>query len=221
MKKFEKFLFFYSIVAITVFFISFGIFSPSPLNFVSGILLLPLIFYFWVRVTNPENITPERWSVRFLTATVLLILLGIFGFYLKSHVLPQVSSLSDKIGIVETLNEKVTGDLASVSAELDKLRQGSTTPSAKLKTVPDSENLSISDLINASPSAGSSQRVTGSTGLKTVDVYGSPSSTSPKIGTIDGSITYPYITKQSGWYKIVMTSTQTGWVSQSQVQEVQ
>lgn len=82
MKGLEKILFFYGIFAITSLFISFGIFSPLPLNFISIALLIPIIFYFWIRLTNPERVSAEWWSAKFILSLIILSTLGIFGYRL-------------------------------------------------------------------------------------------------------------------------------------------
>lgn len=121
MKKFENFLFFYSIVAITVFLISFGIFSPKPLNFISGLLLLPLVFYYWIRLTNPENVSAERWSLRFLTALIILSLLGIYGFYLLKQVTEKIPVISNQLSNEQRLNEELKKELANLKEKLEKV----------------------------------------------------------------------------------------------------
>ncbi|CAN5349537.1 hypothetical protein BH10PAT1_BH10PAT1_0950 [soil metagenome] len=80
MRKYEKFLFFYSVVFLTIFIISYTVFYPSPINFLTGILIFPIIFYFWVRVTNPEKTTPLNCSIRFIFVLTLLSILGIGAY---------------------------------------------------------------------------------------------------------------------------------------------
>src|SRR5258708_5158415 len=82
MRKFEKYLFFYSLISITVFTITAGIFSPNPLNLLIALLQFPLVAYFWLRVTAPRDIPLEVWSFRLLTIITIVSGLGIFGYYL-------------------------------------------------------------------------------------------------------------------------------------------
>ncbi|QQG41618.1 MAG: SH3 domain-containing protein [Candidatus Woesebacteria bacterium] len=220
MHKFERFLFFYSILAITVFFISFGVFSPSPLNFISGILMLPSAFYFWIRTTDPEHSSPNVWSVRFVLVLGLLSTFGIFGFYLASRGLPQIRVLEEKIDGLAIKNTGLQNELEKTNSELAKFKQSIATPSATVKGI-STNDITVADLVAGSPTPGSGQRITGISGQSSINVYQSTSLSSPKIGTVDGSITYPYITKQDGWYKIVLTSAKTGWVNENQVVEIQ
>jgi hypothetical protein len=83
MKSFEKFLFFYSIVAITVIFFTSAIFNRSPQNIISGLATLPLVLYFWLRLTSASSTTVSRWSLRFLVIIVVLCVLGIFTYFLS------------------------------------------------------------------------------------------------------------------------------------------
>ncbi len=227
MYKFEKALFFYSILAITVFFISFGVFSPSPLNFISGVLMLPSTFYFWIRMTYPEHTAPDRWTVRFLSVLTLLSLFGIFGFYLLSKGLPQIQILTVENKRLTTQNADLLNKLERTDSEMTKLKQNIATPSATIKGV-DTNDITVADLVAGSPTTGLGQRITGITGQSSIDVYQSTSLSSTKIGAVDANITYPYVTKQDGWYKIVIESPKDrlpagrqGWVNESQVIEVQ
>lgn len=181
--------------------------------------MLPMAFYFWIRLTNPENTSANIWSLRFLVALGILGLLGIFGFYLLSKGLPTTNTLKGKIETLEISNKEISNELENKNTELSKLKLNIATPSAKVKGT-DTENLSVADLVVGTPNPGSAQRITGNVGISNIDVFTNPALTSPKIGTTDGSITYPYITKQNGWYKIVLTSTKTGWVNSDQVQEL-
>lgn len=219
MKKFEKFLFFYSILSVTIFFISFGAYSPSPLNFISGVMMLPTTFYFWIRLTGPDHTTADVWSVRFLISLAILALIGIFGFYLASKAMPQVKTLNTRIVNLENQISKLTEELDIKTAELGELKEKPATPSATVKGTA-TEEITVADLVVGTPKPGS-QRITGNPGVAKIDVYQSSTLNSTKIGTIETGITYPYITKENGMYKIVLTTEKTGWVSQNQVQEVQ
>jgi hypothetical protein len=200
MAKFEKFLFFYSILAITVLLISFGLFEPTPLNFISVVLLAPACFYFWVRLTNPEKVSAEKWSLRFLISLTVLSALGIGSFYLtkQSFIQPQE---------IET---KETATPATVPI---------VTPTPQTSPKSKTQGESVTDLVFGTPIP--LKEITGKAGIKTIDVYESPIQASKKIANIDGSIKYLYLTKQGNWYNIVLSESEAGWVSTSQVQEVQ
>jgi hypothetical protein len=206
MKKFEKFLFFYSITAITVFFVSFGIFSPKPLNLISVVLMTPLIFYFWIKLTGPENSTPTTWSIRFLASLIILSALGVFGFFLSKQAASELPAVDGQLSEQQSENERL-------KTELTELKQ-----QANVKPT-SSPDISVTDLVTETPGPESS-RITARSGVESIDVYQAPLSTSAKIGSLESGINYPFITKQDNWYKVVLTSTKTGWVSTDQVQEI-
>src|SRR5260221_11567215 len=96
MQKWEKIFFFYSLTGITIFIISFGIFLPRPINLVTGILMLPIVLYFWIRVTNPEKTNPTYWSYRFIFILFALIFLGIGAYYLALRNPAPISKSTNK-----------------------------------------------------------------------------------------------------------------------------
>lgn len=203
MKGFEKFLFFYSILVVTVLLISFGLFEPSPLNFISTILLIPACFYFWVRLTNPQAVSAERWSFRFLTSLIILSLVGVGGFYFSKH-----------FANGESQNVQLKQDLATPSAEPKTTKTPQPTNGG-------TKDESVTDLVFGTPSPIPLLEITGKPGVVTIDVYQSPIQASKKITSLDGSIKYLYLVKQNNWYNIILSGSQAGWVSASQVQEVQ
>jgi hypothetical protein len=213
MKSFEKFLFFYCIVALTAIFISYGVFGPFPLNLIISLSLTPILFYFWIRLTSPESVGAEKWSVRFLTVILALILLGMLGshFAKLESSSPYEKTLKAQLADSEAKNQVLSESLKKAQAKLDQ----------KDKTVdPGVKGESIIDLISDTP-APSGDRITGKANITVINVYKEPISTSAKIGSLEPELNYPYLEKQNGWYKVVVTSTQTGWVSASDVIEVQ
>lgn len=65
-----------------MFLIAYGIFSPAPLNLVSGILMFPILLYFWIKLTSPEHVGPALWSFRLLVCIIILSILGIGAYFL-------------------------------------------------------------------------------------------------------------------------------------------
>jgi hypothetical protein len=219
MRKFEKFLFFYGIVVITVLFVSFGVFSPKPLNLISLILVIPIVFYFWIRLTSPESISAEKWSFRFLIALVIVISMLTFGYYLAVRGMSDLQktneskTLQSKLATAEALNESLSESIASLSAELTKTKVGGSTST-------NTDRTTATDLIFGSPSPVPLQEFTGRAGVKLINVYDSPNLLAKKITTLDGTQTYLYLEKENNWYKVVLSGSNVGWVSGSQVQEV-
>lgn len=216
MKKFEKFLFFYSILITTVILISFGLMSPKPLNLISIASFSPVVFYLWVRFTSPQAVDAEKWSLRFLLVLLVLSSLGIYGFYLARslEVDPNETALRNQLMEMQKENEELSQKLEKVSTE------SAVMDTKKEVRDPSVEGESIADLlIESSPAPGTVQKITSKTGT-TIDVYQSPNVSSKKVGSLEPKVNYPYLEKSDGWYKVVVTSTTNGWVSSSQVQEV-
>lgn len=214
MKKLEKFLFFYSILAITIVMIFLGVFQPKPLNLAVAATLIPIVFYFWLRLTSPETTSAGMWSFRFILSVIIICALAIYGLYLSKNITPPDPTLNNKLSEEINLNNSLKETIASLSAQLTK--NGTIIP--KTSTV---SGVSVTDLINPSSDTIPSQQITGRAGIKFINVYENPISASKKIATVSASINYFYTDKQFGWYKIELSDTSTGWVNGNQVQEVQ
>jgi len=198
MRGVEKFLFFYSIVAITSLFIIFGIFSPKPLNLISLSISVPIIFYFWIRFTSPESTSAVKWSVRFIVSIIILSGLGIFGYYLSQIPTPQPPEIAVAITPTPMPTE---------------------TPEATTSATP--KGASIVGFLTETPTPSPLQQFKGKPGVKIITVYKTATTSAQKITTLDGTQTYLYLEKQNNWYEVALSGTDTGWVSASQIQEVQ
>jgi len=214
MHKFEKFLFVYSIIAVTIFFISFGVFSPKPLNFISGVLLLPILIYFWLRFSSPQGVSAEIWSVRFLILVVTLSLIGIYGFHLFAQVDPTKyetalkSQLAEALKKNEELNQKInvaTKTASPSAAPIDKVKGES----------------SVVDIISEQAVKAGGTRITLKQDVTTAYIYTEQALTSKKIDNIIKGVNYPFITKDGSWYKVIASDSRTGWVSSADVDELQ
>ncbi len=94
-------------------------------------------------------------------------------------------------------------------------------PVASELAKPDVQGENIADLLTEeSPAPGSVHRITSKNGVNLIDVYQDTDITSKKVGNLESGVKYPYMEKANGWYKVVVTSTTSGWVSSAQVQEV-
>jgi hypothetical protein len=199
MHRLEKFLFFYSIIIITILFISLGVFFPKPLNLISISLIIPIVFYFWIKLTSPESVSVERWSFRFILIIALLSEFGIFGYYLAQ--IPQ----SKPINVV--INQtSPTPSILPASSKKDSSGSGESIINLITETTPNPILL---------------QEFKGKAGTKLINVYITTSTSSKKIGSLDGSQTYLYLEKKDGWYSVILSGSEMGWVSASQVEEVQ
>jgi hypothetical protein len=211
-RKFEKFLFFYSILAVTVIAVSLGVFEPKPVNLITCLVLVPMIFYFWIRLTSPEAVSAEKWSLRFLLALFILSILGVIGVY--------IARLPNRGPENSTQIAKLTAEKAELERRLAILsNQPENSPaSTSAKSV---KGESIADLINPLPTSNPIIQITGKPGVKTISVRESPISASKIIAEMDGLLKYSYLDQQNNWYKIPLSASAAGWVSGSQVKEVQ
>ncbi len=211
MHKLEKFLFFYSIVAVTVFFISFGLFSPQPLNFISGVLLLPMLFYFWIKLTNPSGTNFERWSVRFIISLAVLSFLGIYGYKLAAQLDPSRYN--------STLKSQLSEALRKNEELVQKLNATNKTPEP-LET-PDPEGETVADIIIGKVVEEGGTRITLKQGVESGYIYLDKNPNSQKLDTIIKGVNYPFIEKAEGWYKVAVSENKSGWVNSKDVNELE
>ena len=214
MKKIEKILFVYSIVAVTVLLITFGIFEPKPINLISTILLSPILLYFWIRLTSPEKVSAEKWAFRFLISIAVFCLLGLYGLQLLRQETGENVQLKSQLADQQLINETLKEENASISAQLDEAKKAPTQEE-------DARGESITDLIYGSTEPTNLKQITGKDNITTINVYEEPSASSDKIGSLDGTAKYIYLEKNGTWYNLILSDSLSGWVSANQVQEVQ
>lgn len=83
MQKFEKVLFFYSIlVSVILFTGSFFIF-PTPVSFFAMGLFLPITLYFIFKISLSNEENPYSWSLKFMITLITVSLLGLLSFYIS------------------------------------------------------------------------------------------------------------------------------------------
>jgi len=234
MRKLEKFLFFYSIIAITVFFITSAFFSPTPQNLISAILMFPLVFYFWIRLTNPDEVNVTKWSFRLLTIIIIISSLGIFGYWLGENkpkpivkkeetktdeTTKKIDELTDKINELkngESDSEQISEELTKIKEELTRLRLSE---QAKNMDVPYE---SLSEIISSTGSSEKeSNKITGKEGITSINAYAEPAFSSRILEKLPPNKEYIYYDTQNGWYKIILSSNKAAWVSSKDVEEIQ
>lgn len=118
--------------------------------------------------------------------------------------------LKNQLAEAQRKNEELTRKIASTNP----------TPLSAVSKK-DAEEESIADLLlPETPAPGSVHRITAKAEVISIDVYREADSGSKKVGTLEPKVNYPYSEKSNGWYKVVVTSSTSGWVSADQVQEV-
>jgi len=231
MKNSEKILFIYSIVAITAVFISSAIFNPSPQNLVSSVILLPLLGFFWLRITNPGKTSLPKWSLRVLITIVVISSLGVYATFLSKLPYGQVEQeetqeseavkkMEELKAEIESLKEvqssqEVADELASIKAELTRISLGG---SSNLGTAEDDDLANIL-MVTETPSVTVGYVTIRSSLIKTVDVYEEDNFDSEKIDKIRYGTNYPFFESVGNWYMIKLEDDSFGWVHERDVKE--
>jgi len=233
MKKFEKLLFIYSIAAVTAILITFGLYSPMPQNLISGLLLLPILLYFWLRMTNPQEVKVPRWSGRLLIIVVVLCALGVYAGFLsrlinKEPVDGRIDELRkeaqekiDKLQADVDEYKQKEEDYRNLNDELAGIRDEISRLSAEGKlTLGASQSGSLADFLKntAEPTPASDGYVSIKHSLiKELDVLDKPNFSAKKVGLMSYGTSYPYSEISVGWYKIKLSGNISGWVNERDV----
>src|SRR4030042_2624420 len=142
MRGMEKFLFVYGIIVATAIGIGSLFFSPRPENFVGLILFLPVIAYFWLRLTSPADVSSSKWSLRLILVFFILPTFGIFGFSLnkkaaderkakeaaqvQSETLAKLEELKNELVALnqkDTTGEEIATYVPRIKEELSQLKE--------------------------------------------------------------------------------------------------
>jgi hypothetical protein len=213
MLKVEKFLFFYSIVAVTGLLVASGIFDPRPLNLISVGLLAPILIYFWIKLTNPASVTAEAWTLRLFVSIAVLSGLFIYGRFLSEN-RPSTNSISDNLlSQSQKQNDELKAEIEKINSQIATITNEASESANKV------QGESVSDFLLGTPSPTISASIMAKPGIASIDVYKEPSKLSKKIGILNKGEKYTYIMVENGWYKVPMPQGGSGWVSADQVNE--
>jgi hypothetical protein len=227
MRGLEKFLFFWGIVVVTVGGIGALFFSPRPENFVILALLLPVIAYFWLRLTSPAEVSASKWSLRLILVIFVLVSLGIFAFSLnKKAALDREAAQKALVG-AETLkrleevknelakltsagisDEEIASDVARIKEELSQLRESEALNPNLLGALESLDEIAIGEVTIIKSSVGQ------------LDVLASADFGSASVGKITFGQNYEYFQKEESWYLIKLPNGVKGWVNAKDVKEV-
>ena len=236
MKNVEKVLFFYSIIAITVIFIASAFFSPSPLSIISGLVLLPIVAYFWIRMTSPSQVDAQKWSLRLFIVVFALSALIIFAYalaakekqepvaeevsedQLASEKLEEIRSEIESIKDKEVTDDELLAEIEKIQDELVNLRANNTTQGLG--------NESLSDVLDDINYEYDSDLPVGyvtmlSSSDTTADVYSDSATSSEITGQITFGRTYSFFESEGNWYLIRLPDETMGWVKSEVVEEVE
>lgn len=234
MKKFEKILFGYSIIAVTLIFITSGLFAPSPQNLISAALLLPILAFFWLRVTNPQSVTVAKWSARLLIVIGLLSSMSIYAFILGGTITGGGQKQADLVA------QEYQGKVSQLEEEIEKLNQEAKTSEELAEELSDIKDelkaLNLEGKLILGTQNQSSQlgdllkeleenedkiplgNVSLSSDLvKEVSAYDEPNFSAVTVGTINYGVSYPYFEVNGSWYQIRLADETLGWVHERDV----
>lgn len=230
MKKFEKFLFFYGIVAVTVIFFGNAIFSPNPLNLISGAAILPILVYFWLRMTSAKDVEASKWSVRFIIIIAILSFLGLFGYFLADKSLnlkeqeeevqenQTISKLEELRSEIELLREREVSDeelveeLLKIKEELARIRLQNTSLAGS--------DESLSQILSDIDDYQTGEITVDNPYLDSVDILETPSFSAKRIGEMLYGTNYSYSQYKDEWYEVELSVGITGWVHSRDVKEI-
>jgi len=229
MRKFEKYIFIYSAIAVTVFFLTSAFLSPTPQNFISGILILPIFLYFWLKLTSAQEVDLSKWSIRLLIIIVLISALAVYTYFLsltkdkadKTEFENELSARSDELtqksselDDCKENAEKCFQELDQTKEELIKVKLEQEITDSNIK----SESLS-GVLSEADEEIQGNIRVVPSI-QSIVYVYEDAVIASEKIGELKKESEYPFTERAGNWYKIIFDNSLPGWVSANNVEAV-
>jgi len=237
MKNAEKILFFYSIVAITAIFIASAFFSPTPLNLISGLVLLPILAYFWVRLTSPSEVNAQKWSIRLLIVVFAVSALFVFAYALSANKkqdqvaeetasedqlatekLEEIRSEIESIKDSDVTDDELLDEISKIQNELVNLRADYATRGIG--------NESLSDVLDDINYQYDSDMPVGYVTMiessdATADVYSDSASSSEITGQITFGRTYSFFESEGNWYLIVLPDDTLGWVKSEVVKEIE
>lgn len=232
MEKFEKYLFYYCLIASSLIFVGSTFFSPTPHNYFLMALFLPITLFFWLRISlsgkevsqNTQKAT-LRWSGRLLVVVFLLILSGIFAQFLstkaKNDTNAKITLGEEDKKILAELKEKLEQkekEQSSLVSELNEIK-------ARLTELSYSEGLdsvlgTLDSDYNTSTQEAEAREILGYVTINnstksTIDVHKEPSLSSKVVGQIKNGVNYPFFENSGSWYLI-----KDGWVKADFMKEV-
>lgn len=138
MDSYQKFLFYYSLIVLTILLVISLFFIPQPQNFFALALFIPIPLYFWLKVTLAGEDDPYRWSLKTLSLLLVVGILGVFAFWLSGKnptqspeatsseivSVPTQTVLGEKDGQdLKNVLEEIKTDLAQIKAEQRATRE--------------------------------------------------------------------------------------------------
>ena len=231
MRAYEKFLFYYGIIVATAIGLGSLFFAPQPQNFAVLLLFIPVIFYFWIRVTSPADVSSSKWSLRLILVVFIVTALGIFGYSLsqkqvvdekakqtlslESQTLEKLEELKgqlEELSAKGASGEEVADDVARIKDELSQLKEsrdnlGGINPNL-LGAIDSLEDVPMGAVTIAKSTT------------KELDALETPDFSAKSVGKIVYGTNYQYFQKETTWYLIKLTDGTTGWVNERSVKEI-
>jgi len=215
MKPGNVFLFYYSLIAVTILLLASYFILPRPQNIANTILLAPVVFFLWTHALNPDFFSKPVWSPKFGAITIVFCLLGIFSYFLFARYSPGVPTGNVNLS-------EITQSLSQSSADDKEFKIQLEAEISQLKTKIDSlGKMDLTVLGTASPPESSTppaavigQITVKDVNLTTVAIYETASPDSKVTGSAQYGVTYPFYEKANDWYKVSLGWVEARWFTE-------
>lgn len=224
MKKISRFFFYYTFILLNGLTVVSLFFLGSPYNLLYGVVLVPSLLFFWIKITDPLHATESSWSARLVIAIAVVSSLLIFGFYLRNDLYQKASIVEGQLAMEKSNS---ASQMASISAELALLRQQlnqQTEAEPVASSEPKIVDQQVIDLLNSieTTDKNDSQQPTilGEVRLKgkaESNVYESKSNSSKIIGIAEVNTSYDYFKLEDTWYYLEISEGRRGWIESDKV----
>lgn len=237
MNKYQKFLFYYSLIVSSVLFINAIFLTPSPQNFFFLALFMPITLYFWLLISvsrekkKPGEEDTLNWSLKMAGIVLLLGILGVFGYFLAGQMDPVSKNLSamNKVYItsIDELEQKIE-ELASsqdkqLLSEIEDIKDKLSDLKDKQLTggtlgLTDEYEPYVSENILSNTPKG--YLTISDNKWSLIDIFEDSLSSSKIVGQMEYGKTYPFFESRGNWYLTKLPDGTEGWVTASFVKEV-
>lgn len=130
MRSYQKFLFYYSLIVLTILLVASLFFLPQPQSFFALALFVPIPLYFWFKFTLVGEDSPYRWSLKMFSLLLATGVLGIFAFWLVGQTpnqsskttLGESSPLPIQTVTSDNENEEVIKALEEIKTDISQIK---------------------------------------------------------------------------------------------------
>lgn len=238
MNKYQKFLFYYSLIVSSVLFINAIFLTPSPQNLFFLALFMPITLYFWLLISVSKDKKKQgeenmfNWSLKLAGIVLLLSALGVFAYFLAGQMDPvsknlsamnkayiaSIDELEQKIEeLTSSQDEELLSELEDIKDELSNLKDDQLTEGTLGLT--DEYEPYTSKSVSSNTSRG--YLTISDNRWSLVDIFEDSLSSSKIVGQMEYGEKYPFFESRGSWYLIRLPDGTEGWITASFVKEVE